>query len=149
MWGMFWFVCHHLLGSCCSPASCHLLLRNVQSCSGCFFGSYRIEQSGTSSTAGVCRSQGCRDSCAAQSHSCAWASCSVWFQLLSDCAQGTMCLSSALVCGGAHSPKLHSWRVAASSRVLVRQQQQGLATLLPWEIPSGSGMSKHRVLLHC
>lgn len=44
--------------------------------------------------------------------------------------------------GGAHFPKFHAWIVAASSRRLVRQQQQGLAALLPWQIPSGSGMSK-------
>lgn len=69
VWGMVWFGFFfpiHLLDSCCSPASCHLLLRNVQRCSGCYFGSYRIKHGESSSTAGVFRSQGFRDSCAAQ-----------------------------------------------------------------------------------
>lgn len=34
-------------------------------CSGCYFGRYRVKQGGTSSSGGVCRRQGCRDSCAA------------------------------------------------------------------------------------
>lgn len=62
---------------------------------------------------------------------CAWASCSVSFQVLSACPQAGEALSNALLCGDAHFPKFHSWIVAAFSRILLRQQQQGLATLLP------------------